>query len=180
MYTIKNFQMVCKTFLTILSFLIFGLNANYAISEDKPQEPAPTKNVSIDTSKVNEIFMVKGELETLTVDSLTRLSITDPEVADIVSGDDKQLLVVAKNVGQTVLFFWDEHGKRTFTIHVFAQNLERVKERISRLLDSVDIHDVKLEIIEKEGQILVSGNVPEDKKAQFDQVMSPFADNLMK
>lgn len=134
---------------------------------------------AIDSLYVDEINLVKGELETVTVYSLTRLSLTDPSVADIISADDKQLLFIAKAPGQTTLFIWDEHGKRALTVNVYPQDLYLMKERMSKLLQTADITEIKLEINAAEGKIMVLGDVPEHKKALFDQIVGLFSSNVI-
>ena len=134
---------------------------------------------TIDSLYSSEINLVKGELETLTVYSLTRLSLTDPSIVDIVSADDKQVLLIAKNPGQTTLFIWDEHGKRPINIYVYPQDLYLVRERIVKLLGSAGINEVTLTIDAAEGKIVVSGDVPDYKKTAFDQIIGLFSSNII-
>ncbi len=115
----------------------------------------------------------------MTVSSLTRISITNPEVADIVSATDKEILLIAKDIGQSVLFIWDEHGKRAITIRVYGQNLDLVKERITNLLKAANITEVTLDVNQSEGKLVLVGDVPEEKKAQFDQIVAPFGDVII-
>jgi len=133
----------------------------------------------IDSIYIDEINMVKGELVTVKVYSLTRVSITDPGVADIVDADDKELLIVGSRIGQTALFIWDEHGKRTIIIHVFNQNLKIVKNRMEKLFKTVNIYEVKMDVNEQEGKVVVSGELPEYKRILFDQVMDEFRDDAI-
>ena len=139
----------------------------------------PVFSATIDSLYTDEINMVKGELETLTVYSLTRISLTDPSVVDTVNVDDKQILLIAKNPGQTTLFLWDEHGKRNITIHVYPEDLVLMRDRIERLLEAIDIEGISLGINEQEGKVVIFGNVPPYKKAQFDQVIAPFGNIIL-
>src|SRR5882672_2220656 len=68
---------------------------------------------ALDSKNLEEVNMLKGDLEAIKVYSLGRVSITNPEVADIANVDSDQILLLAKKPGQTVLFLWDEYGKRT-------------------------------------------------------------------
>lgn len=129
----------------------------------------------VDSFGTDEIYLLKGELETLKVHSLTRLSLSDPSIADIVSANDKEILLIGQSVGQTVLFVWDEHGKRAIVIRVFSQNLELVKERMQRLFKSANIIEASLDINEQEGKIIIIGEVPEHKKEAFDQILGQFS-----
>ena len=126
-----------------------------------------------------EVYMVKGELVTLTVDGLTRLSVSNPEVADIVNADEKEILLVGQGVGQTALFIWDNQGKRTAMVYVFSQNLELIKERLKRLLKTANIYEATSEVNESEGKVVVLGDIPQHKKARFDQIISPFGEDVI-
>lgn len=132
-----------------------------------------------DSVAEDEVYIVRGELATLRAEGLTRLSVTDPNVADIVNADEDKILVVGQAAGQTALFVWDTHGKRTVMIYVFNQDLELIKDRLKQLLKIANIHEATLEVSEKEGRVLVSGDIPKHKKAQFDQIVSPFSADVM-
>ncbi len=134
---------------------------------------------TMDSVTADEVYLVRGELATLRAQGLTRLSVTDPAVADIVNADEDKILVVGQAAGQTALFVWDTHGKRTVMIHVFNQDLELIKDRLKQLLKAVNIHEATLEVSEKEGKVLVSGDIPKHKKAQFDQIVGPFSADVM-
>jgi len=99
---------------------------------------------ALDSIYVDEVNMIRGELITVKVYSLTRVSVTDPNVADIEDASDEELLLVGRNVGQTALFIWDEHGKRTIMVYVFSQNLDIVKSRIEKLLKAAGDKRTKL------------------------------------
>lgn len=153
------------------------LSLSLGTSLDAQEEAAQAEGV--DSLYVNEVNMVKGELETIIVYSLTRISLTDPNVADIVSADDKKILLIAKNPGQTTLFIWDEHGKRQSVIYVYAQSLDRTHARLEQLLKLANITEAKLAVNEQEGKIVVSGNLPQDKKGNFDQIIAPFSNEVI-
>jgi pilus assembly protein CpaC len=127
----------------------------------------------------DEVSMIKGELTTVNVHEMTRVSITDPDVADIIDADSENLLIVGKKIGQTALFIWDDEGKRTLTVYVNNQNLYTIKDRIRKLLDSADIHEIKLKTNEQEGKVVISGEVPDHKRDLFDQIIEQFEEDTI-
>lgn len=133
----------------------------------------------IDTTKVKEVYMIKGELVNLTVDGLQRISVTQPEVADIINADEQEILLVGQSAGQTTLFLWDNQGKRSLTVYVFNEDLEFVKERIEDLFKSADISEVTLEIDGREGKVVASGYIPKHKRGRFDQIMEKFGESVL-
>ncbi|MBI5416114.1 MAG: TonB family protein [Candidatus Omnitrophica bacterium] len=132
----------------------------------------------VDTTKTNEAYLVKGELTTLKADGVTRLSLTDPEVADIVKAGETEILMVGQSAGQTTLFIWDKQGKRAVTVYVFNQSLDLVKGRIEKLFKAADISEVKLEIDGQEGKVVASGYIPKEKKERFDQIIGTFSQDV--
>jgi len=132
-----------------------------------------------DYIQTDEVRMIKGELVTVKVNSMTRVSITDPSVADIVDADSNELLLVGKTVGNTALFIWDEDGKQTIMVYVFNQNLNVVKNRIQKLLNSADIHEVELQTNEQEGKVVILGDLPEYKRDLFEQIVGQFDEDTI-
>lgn len=133
----------------------------------------------IDTTTAKEVYMIKGELVNLKADGLERISVTHPEVADIIKADDEGILMVGQSAGQTALFVWDKQGKRSLTVHVFSQDLELVKERLGTLLKATDIDEAILAIDEQEGKVIISGDIPKHKKEQFTQIVEKFGDDVI-
>ena len=133
----------------------------------------------IDTITAKEIYMIKGELVNLKADGLERISITHPEVADILKADEEEILMVGQSAGQTTLFVWDKQGKRALQVHVFSQDLELIKERLEALFKVADINEVTVEIDGREGKVVISGDIPKHKKEQFTQIVEKFGDDVL-
>lgn len=134
---------------------------------------------AIDTTTAKEIYLIKGELVSLTADGLERISVTHPEVADILKADEEEILMVGQSVGQTTLFVWDKQGKRALLVHVFNQDLELVKERLEALFKVADINEATVEIDGREGKVVISGDIPKYKKEQFNQIVDKFGDDVI-
>jgi len=131
--------------------------------------------MNLDSAFLDEVNMIRGELVTLKVKALTRVSITDPAVADIADATDDEILLVGQREGRTALFIWDEYGKRTIMVYVYDQDLNLVKSRVANVLKVADIHEVKLTINEQEGKVFVTGEVPEEKMNRFGEVITSFS-----
>src|SRR3989338_374017 len=111
---------------------------------------------AIDTTTAKEVYLIKGELVSLTTDGLERISVTHPEVADILKADEEEILMVGQSVGQTTLFVWDKQGKRSLTVHLFSQDLKLVKSRLETLFKAADIVEAVLEIDGREGKVVIA------------------------
>ncbi|HQP09900.1 MAG TPA: TonB family protein [Candidatus Omnitrophota bacterium] len=132
-----------------------------------------------DSSYLEELHMIKGELVSVKVYGLTRVSVTDPDIADIADAKEQEILLVGKREGQTALFIWDEKGKRTVMVQVYLQDLDRVKTRVQKILTLANINEVSLSINEQEGKVYATGEVPEHKQEKFDEVIGMFADHIV-
>jgi TonB family protein len=133
----------------------------------------------LDSTAVDDVHILKGELVSLSAHTLTRVSVSNPSVADIVKAEENEILLVGQGAGQTALFIWDADGKRTLMVYVTSQDLAVTKDRLEKLLKAVNIEEVILEINEQEGKIVVSGDIPAHKKEQFDQVVGSFGEDVV-
>ena len=125
------------------------------------------------------INMILGDVQNVKVNGLTRVSVTDPEIADIADAKDQEVSVVARKIGHTILFVWDTTGKRTYSVNVSSDDLERLKARLSVLLADAGITTMKLDANYVEGKVVVAGNVIKDQKSRLDKIISPFEDQVI-
>jgi len=150
-----------------LHLMVLGLNAG------------ADQNYGLDPLQSDEINMLRGDLVSVKVSSLTRVSVADPDVADIADATDQEVLLIGHSIGQTALFIWDEQGKRTIMVYVFNQSLDIVKSRMEKLFKIADIFEVKTVTNEQEGKVVVSGEIPDYKQDQYDQIIMTFADDVI-
>lgn len=140
---------------------------------------ADPKSDVIKASDVDEIYILRGELTNLEVNALTRVSITDPGIADITDAQSEEIVLIGKDAGQTTLFIWDADGKKSINIHVSAKDLRGIQSRIKQLLDDAIINEVKLDANAKEGKVIISGEVPENKLAVFEEIVNEFPGDVI-
>ncbi len=133
----------------------------------------------IDSQKISEIYLLQNDLESVKVYSLSRVAISNPDITDMVNVTDQELLLVGKTPGQTTIFIWDEYGKRSLVVHVFGEDLDRIKARIEKLLVASKIKGVSLEVNKTEGKVVVTGEITEEQNAKVDPILAPFSAQLM-
>lgn len=126
-----------------------------------------------------DIWLIKGELETIKTNSLTRVSITNPDITDVTRTASDHVLLLAKQAGQTTLFIWDAAGKKMYNIYVTDENLARAKSRLGQLLNEAGLGGISLEINDKEGKLMLLGKVPTAKKEIFKKLTDPFTANII-
>lgn len=157
-----------------LSVVLFVLIALSVVSFLHAQSGEP-----IDSQKVHEIYLLQNDLESIKVYSLSRVAISNPDITDIVNVTDQELLLVGKTPGQTMIFIWDEYGKRQLVVNVFGQDLDRIKERIARLLAVSKIEGIALDVNKTEGKIVVVGKISDELNAKVNPILAPFSGYLM-
>jgi pilus assembly protein CpaC len=71
-----------------------------------------------------------------------RVSIADPEVADVVVLYPQELYVYGKKVGYTSLILWSDNGEKTLIDAVVALDLTGMKERLAHLypMENISVH----------------------------------------
>lgn len=170
MVIMKNYLFKKKTFfkkltLVFAAFFLLSFTGSYAVTVDSQNE--------------DELHLIKGDLETIKVFDLTRLSVTNPDVADIANVDNDHILMLAKQSGQTTLFIWDKYGKRSLIIRVSDDNLDLVKSRLQELLTEAKIKGVSLEVNKLESKIMISGTLTKDQMTELKKLTEPFGASLM-
>ena len=143
-------------------------------------DDSPAKDDAVDSAYTDSIQLIEGELEQIKVYNLTRISITDPDIADVVDANENQVLLVASAPGETVLFLWDDKGKRSIKIHVSRRDLTEVRDRLKKLFSDVNLNEAIVKIDKDEGKVVVSGEIPKEKQALFNKIVKPFDDEIIK
>ncbi len=126
-----------------------------------------------------DVEMVKGDLQSVKVKNLSRVSIVDPNIADISDAQTEEVMVMGKRAGQTVMFIWDDDGKRSVNIRVVEEDLELVKTRIARLVQKAEIKGVSLDANSLEGRVVVTGALEEDDKEKMDKILEAFDETVI-
>ena len=111
------------------------------------------------TSEGDVVDMVVGDIQTVPVNNLTRVSVTNPDIADISDAQSDKVTLLAKKGGVTVLFLWDTDGKRSVKVRVVNEDLTALKARVQKILDEANITGVSLEENLDIGKVVVSGRL---------------------
>ena len=156
-----------RIFIVALAFILSALYMPRLSADENPSE----------TSDV--IDMVVGDIETVPTNSLTRVSVTDPEVVDISDAKIDKVSIMAKKAGKTILFLWDAGGKRSIKVRVVNEDLSAVKARVQKILNEANITGVSLEENLNEGKVVVSGAIPKEEKDRLGNILSRYSDNLL-
>lgn len=160
-----KFNALNKTVSAMLTLVMIGGQVPVSIA----QEQVKTDNIQI----------IKGDLYTIETNNLTRVSVTEPEIADISDAKKDSVVLLGKKPGQTILFVWDEDGKHMINVSVVTEDLKLVKQRVESLLEKAGFNQVSAEVDTLEAKVILSGQVAKDNKADFEKIIEPFNENVM-
>ncbi len=137
------------------------------------------QGVSFADDTTADMNIVVGDVQTITVNNLSRVSVVSPEVADISDAQGDKVMVLAKKAGQTAVFLWDDDGKHTVLVRVITQDLQTLKERVSHLLAEAGISGLTLEANVAEGKVVIAGDLAKEKKSILEKTLEPYTDQIL-
>lgn len=128
---------------------------------------------------LQEVQILRGEIQSIPVNNLKRVSITDPDIADITDANEKEISLIGQEPGQTVLFYWDEGGKQTVVIRVVAEDLMLVKLRLEKIFAKTGLKGVSADVSKSEGKVVLTGSISEDKLDTLNDLIDPFFESVL-
>lgn len=125
------------------------------------------------------IDMIAGDIQIVAVHHLTRVSVTNPDVADISDAKDEKVSLLAKKAGETALFLWDDNGKRSIKVRVVNEDLNALKDRVEKVVQEAGVTGVSFEVNLDAGKLVASGDLGKDDKNRLSDVLEPYSDNIL-
>ena len=156
-------------FLIIISFLSVTFLPTTARTEFFSEEYGMPKQLDV----------VIGESKIINVSKPKRIALGDPAIADVAGASNTEILVSAKQAGETNLQIWDDYGQREVTIRVFAEDLNKLKKRLQDLFATAGINGVKFQVGDQERKIFVLGDLPLRKKDVVVQLLENFKEKII-
>ncbi len=123
-----------------LGLAIFGVICSLSFAEEVYRKTLELKMGGSDLIKTSHPFK--------------RVSIADPDIADVVVLSPRELYVFGKKVGYTSVMLWEEGNGRTLLDVVVALDLTALKQKIHELYP-----DQKIEVYASETGVVLSGTV---------------------
>lgn len=143
------------------SFLCYGYGEPEGISEDV-------------------IEMIAGDLKVINVDSPKRVSLRDPQVADIKKADAQEVVVIAKAKGITSLTIWDKSGEHPYIIKVYPGDVKYLQKQVDGVIRTLGFSRVYTKPIPEEGKILLIGKVKNTaEKTQLQSALGELAGKVI-
>ena len=106
-----------------------------------------------------EIKLYLRETRIFSVCKPTRIVISNPEIADVVSATDSSITLVSKAAGTTNFMFEDIFGEHSYRIKVLSEDMAEIKKRIDMLLEELKLPRVYTKANDEEGKVFLLGEV---------------------
>lgn len=128
----------------------------------------------------DEVYLIKGEIASIGVVDPRRVSVANPEIADIETVSNKELVLIGKDTGNTILTIWDKLGQRTISVKIVAENLDYLKARVDQLLlEQLGLKEVLTRINPAEGKLVILGRIRPEQEDNFKLLLGPFNDKII-
>lgn len=131
--------------------------------ESKGQAPANESVVSATQGGADAVTVAINQSRVIKLRSaVSRVSVANPEIADLLVLDPRQVFIVGKKIGTTNLMLWDEKDKLRGTLLLeVTPNLEELKTRLHQIMP-----DESIQVRSAQGTIIVSGEVSSPTKVE--------------
>jgi pilus assembly protein CpaC len=119
----------------------------------------PFKGYCATGSVEEEMRLYVGQPQIISVNSLKRVAIGNPAIADVTNLSKNELTVNPKAAGNTTLIYWDNFGEQSYRLRVFTEDTNEIKRRIDNMLSSLNLPDVYTKAEDEEDRVLLLGSV---------------------
>lgn len=102
-----------------------------------------------------KINLKVGDSRIITLPSITKASIADPTIADIINLSKSEIFLIAKNLGTTDLYIWSNKRRRSYKVNVQNDSLQaKIKQSIGKDIDVIVAKDMIIlkGIVKSEGE----------------------------
>jgi len=110
--------------------------------------------------------IIVGEIKMFPTNAPTKVMINNPMVADVADVTDSMISVTAKLSGKTRLDYFDADGKHSVEIRVIPEDIDELKHRVDKLIDTLSLPGTYTEALPAEGKIALLGKVNKAQESE--------------
>lgn len=126
-----------------------------------------------------QISMVVGDIKIIPVNYPTRISVRDPQIADIAESSDNQIVVSAKAEGETLLRIWDREGEHDYRLVVWGKDIKELKRRLQNIIrKNLGIKGIIFKENSLSHKLTVLGRVSSQQREKIEKILLPFKDKI--
>lgn len=117
--------------------------------------------------------LAPGDLRSLSVQTLTRVAIGNPDIIDVKVISVNEVLVQAKAPGATDLILWDERGRSAVQVRVVSQGAEEIAGQLERIFEQLNLPGIHVR--QEADKMYLTGELPsEEDRDRVEQVLTMF------
>lgn len=118
----------------------------------------PVSNFALDEAS-GDIRMYVGQIKNISVNSPTRIVVSNPNIADVGNIGKFEVTLSPKSAGYTTLVIWDNFGENSYMLRVYAENMAEYKRRIDNVLRKLNIPGVFTKASDEEAKVYLEGKL---------------------
>lgn len=127
-----------------------------------------------------EITLMVGEAMPMSVSGLKRVSVTNPEIADLPTATADTVVLVGVAKGRTTFTYEDETGSHTYYVRVIPEDIDYLYNRVDKVVKRLGLTGVRVEPLEEEGKALILGTVDTiDEKEKVMEALGDLKDKVV-
>ena len=123
---------------------LWGLNLISLFSQEEPDD-------------FEELKLYVAQPKTVPASNPRRVAVARPEVADVRSVTNNEIVLEPKSMGVTSLFVWDDYGQHAYQLRVFTEDLTELKRHADSILRELKMPGIKIKMNEAEGKLVLTG-----------------------
>ena len=128
----------------------------------------------------DELKLYMGEVKLISVNNPTRIAIGNPAVIDVTNVTKNEITISPKSAGNTTLVIWDNYGEQPYSVKVFSENINNIKERIDNILKQLNVPGVYTKAQEDEGKVFLLGKIKAaSDKDKIQTALGPLKDKIV-
>lgn len=127
-----------------------------------------------------EIKLYLGQPAMVSAYNPKRVAVARPEIADVASVSNSEVIVQPKSVGITSLTVWDDYGQQDYQLRVFTEDLTQVRLQADSLIRELGLPNVRTKISEAEGKVLLLGETEDiNEKERLLSALTGIKDKIL-
>lgn len=147
-------------------------------------ESSFTENIAkpsiLSFNQLDQYTLYVRDVKSFSVHSPKRAAINNPEIADISSVSENEIVIVAKSPGTTILSWTDEQGNHSITLNVILENVSLIKNQIDSLLEILELPEVYTKEATNESKVILLGNVSsEEKMDRMNKLLNTYSGKII-
>ncbi|UCG35859.1 MAG: TonB family protein [Candidatus Omnitrophota bacterium] len=164
-----------KKLVSKIFILVLGVGCLFSFAKGYSQEYWVIDEKELGVEK--EITLMIGEAMPMPVSGLKRVSITNPEIADLPTATADTVVLVGVAKGRTTFTYEDETGPHTYYVRVIPEDIDYLYNRVQNVIKSLRLDGVRVEPLEEEGKVFILGTVDTvDDKERITEALGDLAE----